>query len=63
MTAAATAKMAKDLDVTSTTLTAAITKARAGGAGVNLVKTLSSELDLPEAAVAAELKAMGPDGP
>lgn len=63
MTSEATARMAKDLGVTPTELTAAITKARAGGAGVNLVKTLSSELNLPEATVAAELKTMGPDGP
>lgn len=63
MTTEATAKMAEDLGVSPDQLTAAITKARAGGAGVNLVKTLLSELNLPEATVAAELKTIGSDGP
>lgn len=63
MTPEATAKMAGELGVTPTELTAAITKARSGGAGVNLVKTLSSELDVSETKVAAALKDMGPDGP
>jgi len=63
MTPEATAQMAKDLGVTPTALTGAIAKVRASGAGVNLVKTLSAELNLPEATVAAELKTMGPDGP
>ena len=63
MTPEATAKMAKDLGVTPAALTAAITKARASGGGVNLVKTLSAELNLPEATVAAELKTMGAEGP
>ena len=53
MTPAVTATMATDLGVTPTGLTAAITKARATGAGVNLVKTRSSELNLPEATVEA----------
>jgi hypothetical protein len=63
MSAASTATLAQALGVTPAKLTAAITTARANGAGVNLVKTLSTELNVSETKVAAGLKALGPNGP
>jgi hypothetical protein len=63
ISAKATAKLANALGVTPTALTAALTKARANGAGANLVRALSSELGVSETKVAAGLKALGPDGP
>lgn len=63
MSPESTATLAEGLGVSPATLTAALTKARSNGAGVNLVKTLSSELNLPETKVAAALKAMGSNGP
>lgn len=63
MTAQATAKSAKPLGVASAELTAAITKSRSAGAGVDLVETLPSELPLTQAKPAAALKTTGADGP
>jgi hypothetical protein len=63
MSAQATETLAKALGVSTTALTAALEKARSNGAGVNLVRTLSSELNVPETKVAAALKALGPNGP